>query len=236
MQKEIERWITSPDTDTALPSPTVAAAQLHHYSYLPCRKKKRKCDRTYPCVNCRATGLECLFVPRRTPTRQPVSVGLSARIQYLELIIGQLRQHYIPVSLNTIFDGCLQQLMNLQLDLPQNFESGRYVTDTISELDTEFGRLALEGGRSRYVSANFWANLNEEVSIRRVELNSWIGFWCYSVRLMIYRAYYTTNSRTQTFLGPIHNLILTRWTMPFFQEFILVKRYLVFCRCPSRKL
>lgn len=30
-------------------------------------------------------------------------------------------------------------------------------------LETEFGRLAIGEGRSRYVTSNFWASLNDEV-------------------------------------------------------------------------
>ncbi|KAL7933083.1 hypothetical protein V8C35DRAFT_327862 [Trichoderma chlorosporum] len=69
--------------------------QLNPYSCLSCRRKKKKCDRVYPCVNCRKAGVDCLFVPRRPSTRPKTTQGMLERLQHLEGVIGHLRDNYI---------------------------------------------------------------------------------------------------------------------------------------------
>jgi hypothetical protein len=36
--------------------------------------------------------------------------------------------------------------------------------DEIADLGVEFGKLAMEGGRSRYITSNAWASLDDEVN------------------------------------------------------------------------
>lgn len=42
--------------------------------------------------------------------------------------------------------------------------------DESNNMINEFGRLKVEGGRSRYVSNKFWVSLSEEVSFSRSDL------------------------------------------------------------------
>lgn len=132
------------------PSAPPTPSRLHPYSCLSCRRKKKKCDRISPCTNCRTLGVECLYVPRRPSTRQPAFMAVSERIRHLEHVINHMKKH---------LDRAL---------IPEETESSPHSdstkdVDEIDDLDTEFGRLAMGNGRSRYMNSTYWASLDEEV-------------------------------------------------------------------------
>ncbi|KAJ3532954.1 hypothetical protein NM208_g8202 [Fusarium decemcellulare] len=136
------------------------AGTLNPYSCLPCRERKRKCDRVAPCANCRKVGAECRFVPRRPSTRQPASVALLERLRHLETIISRMQNHLGPEVLRDIASDAanLKQLPKKTTQTPQ-LESAK----DVDELGTDFGRLAMGDGRSRYVIGSCWASLSDEV-------------------------------------------------------------------------
>ncbi|VUC33654.1 unnamed protein product [Clonostachys rosea] len=148
----------------ARPSPTPPPATQNPYSCLPCRGKKKKCDRTSPCLNCRRLGTQCLYVPRRQSARQPPSFVLAERLQRLEDTISRMQKHLDPelarrLASDELPSGSLAW-ENTDTALPS--KPAPY-TDDVADLGAEFGRLALENGRSRYIIGNSWASLDDEV-------------------------------------------------------------------------
>lgn len=144
--------------------------QLNPYSCLSCRRKKRKCDRLYPCINCRKDGTNCLFVPRRPSTRPKTAYGMLERLQHLEGVIGILRDNYSQGATNQspeTTEACFNAVTEeSEVIHPSDSTSRRRTQDNaVAELGTELGRLAVGDGRSRYISSSFWASLDEEVCI-----------------------------------------------------------------------
>lgn len=142
--------------------------QLNPYSCLSCRKKKKKCDRVYPCTNCRKDGTDCLFVPRRPSTRPKTTQGMLERLQHLEGVIGLLRDNYSqgatkqsPKTTEVCVNAILEEGETTHLF--DSISSRRIQNDRVAELGADLGRLAVGDGRSRYISSSFWASLDEEV-------------------------------------------------------------------------
>lgn len=146
-------------------------SQLNPYSCLSCRKKKKKCNRVYPCANCRKAGDDCLFVPRRPSTRPKTTQGMLERLQHLEGVIGHLRENYnqgvsqlFSEKANTSIKANSRGPKAISQSHSPNGRGAR--KDDVAELGTELGRLAVGEGRSRYISSSFWASLDEEVRCR----------------------------------------------------------------------
>jgi hypothetical protein len=57
----------------------------------------------------------------------------------------------------------VQELTSTDADSALSFNPSTSGDAEVAELGTEFERLALENGRSRYVTGNFWASLADEV-------------------------------------------------------------------------
>lgn len=137
---------------------------LNPYSCLPCRGKKKKCDRTSPCLNCRRLGTQCLYVPRRQSGRQPPSLVIMDRLQRLESTINRMQKHISPeLAQRLASDESPPDSPTLD-DTDSTPQSGpAQSVDDMANLGTELGILALENGRSRYIVGNSWASLDDEV-------------------------------------------------------------------------
>jgi hypothetical protein len=143
---------TDNSTSRAYPVTATSGSILNTYSCLSCRKKKKKCNRIYPCNNCQRLGNECVFTQRRVSARQKPSA--MERLRHLESIVGRLRSDLHVDPLLADKDGPDDSLANpCHQPSPSN----------TSDLEAEFGRLAIADGRSRYVVGSFWASLADEV-------------------------------------------------------------------------
>lgn len=148
MSPPMSRQSTQEAGDQAGGSADSEPLGLEPYSCLSCRKKRKKCDRVYPCANCRKSGAECIFAARKPSTRQHPGPGALERVKYLEGVVQQLRK---------------------QLEVTSSTEQSRDDDDSFdsdieaADLREEFGQLAVKDGRSRYIVSNFWANLTEKV-------------------------------------------------------------------------
>ncbi|KAF5124130.1 Bikaverin cluster transcription factor bik5 [Metarhizium anisopliae] len=152
-----------------------ATAGLQPYSCLSCRRRRKKCDRTDPCANCRRAGTECVFVPRRPSTRQYSGAGALERVRYLEGVVQQLRAKLESLSgPHEGGDGASSRGQTASPAQPHAAHDADGVPglheedededeDEVTQLQTEFGQLAVGDGRSRYIVSNFWANLTEKV-------------------------------------------------------------------------
>ena len=145
-------------------------------SCVTCRKRKVRCDKRHPCVNCTKAGIECIFPgPGRAPrrSRKPQDSELLTRVRKLEGMVkdmgkeveleeeggpdGKTRKPIIVKGTLAEKDpGCnTSQFFN---HLNQNGDD-----KGTAKLVKNFGRLVVEEGRSRYVSNKFWTSLSEEV-------------------------------------------------------------------------
>ena len=149
-------------------------------SCVTCRKRKVRCDKRHPCINCNKASIECVFPgPGRAPrrSRKPPETELLARLRKLEGMVKDMgkevkeedeeasaehRRGKPIVVRGTLAEkdpGCnTSQFFN---HLNQNDDE-----KGTAKLVKDFGRLVVEEGRSRYVSNKFWTSLSEEVRRR----------------------------------------------------------------------
>ncbi|KAL1632777.1 hypothetical protein SLS58_011324 [Diplodia intermedia] len=161
-----------------------ASSALNPRSCVTCRRRKVKCDKKHPCTNCSKARIECIFpAPGRAPrkARKPPDAELLDRLRKLEGMVKTLGGA-------TVEDGNAQPAEEgetpeppkevrrepqvfVGMKPPHNPDSEecakyRYLPPedkTIAGLETRFGRLVVDEGRSRYINSSFWASLNNEV-------------------------------------------------------------------------
>lgn len=167
---------TPPQSST---SPSVngsSATPVNLRSCTTCRKRKVRCDKRHPCSNCSKSGTECIFPgPGRAPrrSRKPPDTELLARLRRLEGVVQNLGKgidedgdeeaaaaEAKPVKTEAQESG--NTCPNKDAFLGIHKSSSQFADP--EGLLKEFGRLKVEGGRSRYVSNKFWVSLSDEVS------------------------------------------------------------------------
>ncbi|KAF2186646.1 hypothetical protein K469DRAFT_706628 [Zopfia rhizophila CBS 207.26] len=134
-------------------------------SCVTCRKRKVKCDKKHPCSNCARAKIECVFPgPGRAPrkSRKPLDGELMERLRRLEGVVQSLNAQVEEEQTNggeeksrqgSAVGGC-----------PNGRESPSVAVDnSVEGLESRFGRLVVDQGRSRYINNSFWASLNNEV-------------------------------------------------------------------------
>lgn len=151
-------------------------SQLNPRSCVTCRRRKVRCDKRNPCLNCTKAGIECQFPgPGRAPrkTRKPPDTELLARLRRLEGVVQSL-------GASVDEEGAVPQspppqpiFKEPENKLPPTSQPSSYFFDadpkkpTTKTVSKDLGRLVIDEGRSRYVSNNtFWASLGEEVRKR----------------------------------------------------------------------
>ncbi|KAL0256577.1 hypothetical protein SLS55_008972 [Diplodia seriata] len=175
----------SPPTHSHSISSASGSAALNPRSCVTCRRRKVKCDKKHPCTNCSKARIECIFpAPGRAPrkARKPPDAELLDRLRKLEGMVKTLGGA-------TVEDGNAQPAEEdetpeppkearrepkvfVGMKPPHNPDSEecakyRYLPPedkTIAGLETRFGRLVVDEGRSRYINSSFWASLNNEVN------------------------------------------------------------------------
>lgn len=177
-QHAINGDIKRHDVSSASKSKTISppingagAPRLNPRSCVTCRKRKVRCDKRHPCVNCTKAGTECVFPgPGRAPrrSRKPPDTELLARLRRLEGVVkhtGKDPEEEVESADNALRSGT-GDLANKDpgCDNWQFFahinQNGDQGTD---KLVRDFGRLVVEEGKSRYVANKFWTALSEEV-------------------------------------------------------------------------
>ncbi|KAL9115660.1 MAG: hypothetical protein Q9227_000028 [Pyrenula ochraceoflavens] len=151
-----------------LPTSTSNSSALNPRSCVTCRKRKVRCDKRYPCLNCTKAGIECHFPgPGRAPrkARKPPDNELLSRLRRLESVVQNF-------GVNVEDDRTTTQKQVHESRPPA-------VTQTPSDkdyydadpkkmvpkaVDKDFGRLVIGDGRSRYVTNSFWMSLGDEVA------------------------------------------------------------------------
>lgn len=157
-----------------------SVSSLNPRSCTTCRKRKIRCDKKHPCSNCKKTGVECIFPgPGRAPRRnkKPQETELLLRLKALEGVVQDLRtgleegdieaepENGAPRPTNTDHVG--RSECNIGMFGIHNPSNG---ADESDKMVKEFGRLKVQGGRSRYVSNKFWVSLSEEVRCKECSM------------------------------------------------------------------
>ncbi|KAL5430514.1 hypothetical protein PMIN06_012527 [Paraphaeosphaeria minitans] len=155
-----------------------AAAGLNLRSCVTCRRRKVKCDKKQPCSNCARAKTECVFPgPGRAPrkSRKPADGELMERLRRLEGVVlnlnAQVEEHEQQDAERekngNAVAGCpLGDAGVEQGGCPsgRDLAGASVVSDnSVEGLETRFGRLVVDEGRSRYINNSFWASLNNEV-------------------------------------------------------------------------
>ncbi|UPX11902.1 uncharacterized protein EKO05_0002486 [Ascochyta rabiei] len=141
-----------------------------------CRKRKVKCDKKQPCSNCARAKTECVFPgPGRAPrkSRKPPDAELLERLRRLEGVVQNLNaqvEEHEQEAAERERDGSSRQgsISECFPGGPNGSSSSKdspsvAVDDSVEGLESRFGRLVVEKGRSRYINNSFWASLNNEV-------------------------------------------------------------------------
>ena len=150
---------------------------LNPRSCVTCRKRKVRCDKRHPCINCNKAGIECVFPgPGRAPrrSRKAPDTELLARLRKLEGMVkdmgkeveeeqpGAERAGRKPIIVKgTLAEKDPGSNTSQFLEYLDQNDDGK----ATAKLVKDFGRLVVEEGRSRYVSNKFWTSLSEEVWI-----------------------------------------------------------------------
>lgn len=170
---------------------------LNPRSCVTCRKRKVKCDKLHPCSNCTRAHIECVFpTPGRAPRKaRKVSdtrdAELLARLRRLEGVVKGLGVEVSSIDAPTDSaqdleqDSVTEQTPRVQShNFTPTIDAGPTTReDEFSEatarvdrrnggrLDTRFGRLVVNEGKSRYVNNSYWASLSHEVEDLKGILN-----------------------------------------------------------------
>jgi len=168
--------VSSPEetADTAQDQPAAASnsgTKLNPRSCVTCRKRKVRCDKHEPCSNCVKANIACVFPPPgRAPRkpRRPQDAELLKRLRRLESVVDSLGAQVDD-------DG------NANPADPEGRSTNEGInSEELSStcpprktsLEYGLGRLLIKGGRSRYVSNEFWSSLGEEIAEIRNALDS----------------------------------------------------------------
>ncbi|KAF9690555.1 hypothetical protein EKO04_011300 [Ascochyta lentis] len=136
-----------------------------------CRRRKVKCDKKQPCSNCARAKIECIFPgPGRAPrkSRKPPDAELLERLRRLEGVVqnlnAQVEEHEQEAAERERDSGSRQGSMSERCFAGSSKNSPSVAVDnSVEGLESRFGRLVVEKGRSRYINNSFWASLNNEV-------------------------------------------------------------------------
>ncbi|KAF3035544.1 hypothetical protein E8E12_003141 [Didymella heteroderae] len=142
-------------------------------SCITCRRRKVKCDKKQPCSNCARAKIECIFPgPGRAPrkSRKPPDAELLERLRRLEGVVqtlnAQVEEHEQEAAErerdNNSRQGSVSENCFAGNGSVRNSPSV-VVDNSVEGLESRFGRLVVEKGRSRYINNSFWASLNNEV-------------------------------------------------------------------------
>ncbi|KAK8240567.1 fungal-specific transcription factor domain-containing protein [Phyllosticta capitalensis] len=168
-------------------SGTSGSSGLNPRSCVTCRRRKVKCDKKHPCTNCTKARIECIFpAPGRAPRkpRKPADAELLDRLKKLEGVVktlggvpaisesegptqGAQKDESQPAQSQEPEPEKQNEETNVFRDMcSRDPAPGRYLPPenaAIAGLETRFGRLVVDEGKSRYINSSFWANLDNEV-------------------------------------------------------------------------
>ncbi|KAI1153383.1 hypothetical protein F4825DRAFT_266911 [Nemania diffusa] len=152
------------------------------WSCFPCRRRKIRCDRRYPCSHCLKSDLICGFpVSGRTPTRRHDLPSFSSRREKQDDLLDRLRRlEGFVAKLGTELEGDNNQdgeassheytpVQNSEI-MPNNGSRskfrGKYTHTTVADLahvTRELGTLVTHDNGSIYIGNWLWGVISDEV-------------------------------------------------------------------------
>ncbi|KAL8704656.1 MAG: hypothetical protein Q9201_002190 [Fulgogasparrea decipioides] len=172
---------TTTTTSSSTTPPSGPPNKAKSLSCGTCRERKVRCDKNQPCSTCQRAKVPCIFpsakrLPRkRQGERKKTNEKLLQRLNRLEALVekagldekeGQAvkKEKRSPNPSNHSSPGRFSNGDGLQKKRERSETSQ-------SSGSQPFGKTALEGEMSRYLSSNFWASLSDEVEGLRIDLN-----------------------------------------------------------------
>lgn len=149
---------------------------LNPRSCVTCRRRKVKCDKKHPCTNCSKAHIDCIFpAPGRAPRkpRKPQDGELMERLRKLEGVVQSLGvgvddDDASPDGQNGHNETEDEQLRRKLAEVKE-LRRKKYVQldedKSSAGIESRFGRLVVDEGRSRYINPSFWASLSDEVCV-----------------------------------------------------------------------
>jgi hypothetical protein len=164
-------------------APSAVAPHHSARSCITCRRRKVKCDKKQPCANCLRARIECFYPgPGRAPrkSRKLPDTELLERLRRLEGVVQNLnaqveeheheaaereRESSSRKSSSATVPLAAAAVSPAEACFERNDASRASVAvdNSVEGLESRFGRLVIEKGRSRYINNSFWASLNNEV-------------------------------------------------------------------------
>ncbi|KAI1752947.1 hypothetical protein F4782DRAFT_499216 [Xylaria castorea] len=146
------------------------------WSCFPCRRRKIRCDRTYPCSHCLKGDLDCGFpVSGRTPTRRHDLPSSASRKEKQDILLGRLRRlEGLVAELgpelqggnheNEVPSGKSARTMNLSSGGSQSgLGDKRYEAADLVRVTHELGTLVMRDNESIYIGNWLWGVILDEV-------------------------------------------------------------------------
>ncbi|KAI0486660.1 hypothetical protein F4859DRAFT_466453 [Xylaria cf. heliscus] len=170
--------MASPDFRAHVSEADSAKPPASPWSCFPCRRRKIRCDRRYPCSNCLKGELDCGFpVSGRTPTRRYDLPSFASRKEKQNDLLDRLRRlegfvAKIGTELEggTHGDGISSREGIRAMDLPNDGSQSsfrdkhREKTDAeLAHVTHELGTLVMNDNESLYVGNWLWGVICDEV-------------------------------------------------------------------------
>ena len=149
-------------------------------SCVTCKKRKVKCDKSFPCANCARRHIDCVYLAagkRRTRGPGKHRAGerieqMTSRVAQLEQVLGKLQPrghgedpHLGRDNFRAISDSTSVGEQGKQDGKSTTTDSVRTAESEESVLDRSASRLLVKGGKSQYIRNKFWASINDEVCL-----------------------------------------------------------------------
>jgi hypothetical protein len=148
------------------------SGEISRNSCIQCRLRKVRCDRMQPCSTCLRNKVQCIFQEvrqRRRRVTQTLSTDIVARIERLEERIDHMSgicslpgKSFMSASdplMGKRDQAASSRTIHAEHEPPERV----FPTPSTHKALSESGRLAVQKGKSRYVSSTIWNVLANNV-------------------------------------------------------------------------
>ena len=137
------------------------------YSCHLCSRRKVKCDKTDPCLNCKRKGVECVFRTPAPPRRRKKTLPEAALLSRLKKAEELLKSHGLTIGAKDD-DSHMADSQSDDMDM-NTFAEGRDSTShnekpTVPAMATS-GRLIVDEGKSRYVDRSVAYDIDSIIAV-----------------------------------------------------------------------
>ena len=146
--------------------------EIARNSCVQCRLRKVRCDRIQPCSTCLRNKTQCIFKEvrrRRRRVTRTLSPDIVARIERLEKRIehmsgigslsGKSSMSHSDPPMGKRDQAASSRTIHAEHESPERV----FHTPSTHKINSESGRLAVQKGKSRFVSSTIWNVLANDV-------------------------------------------------------------------------